>query len=103
MIIFQNATLRPPTRSGRALSFQEANPGMLVPLVAATACDVVLALHESPEGLTGSCVYKPDLFGIATIDRMLGDFQYVLERLLTQPEQPLSTIRRSLHEGTSAP
>jgi acyl-CoA synthetase (AMP-forming)/AMP-acid ligase II len=98
MIILQNATLRPPTRSGRTLRFEEANPSMLMPLVAATPFDVVLMLHEGPHGLTGCCVYKADLFEGATITRLLGDFQYVLDSLVRQPERSLSTIRLSLNE-----
>ena len=30
-------------------------------------------------GLVGTCVYKPHLFGARTIDRLLRDFQEVLE------------------------
>jgi non-ribosomal peptide synthetase component F len=98
MIILQNATLRPRARSGHALSFEEANPSMLVPLVMATTFDVVLMLNEGPHGLTGCCVYKAELFEGATITRMIEDFQSVLEGLARQPEQPLSAIRRSLNE-----
>ena len=102
MLILQNATLRPVTYSGRALSFQEANPSMLLPLVTATTFDVVLMLHEGAHGLTGSCAYKTDLFGVATIDRLLGDFQDVLERMVMQPEQPISTIRFSASARVSS-
>jgi len=98
MIVLQNAALRPATRSGRALSFEEAKPSMLLPLVTATTFDVVLMLHESAQGLAGSCVYKPDLFGATTINHLLGDFQGVLERMVMQPEQPMSTIRFALSE-----
>jgi hypothetical protein len=38
-----------------------------------------------------SCIYKTQLFDAATIDRLLEDFQYVLERLVAQPEQALAT------------
>src|SRR5262249_938291 len=51
MIIFQNATLRPAANSGHRLSFEEANPNMLVPLVTITSFDVILMLRESPHGL----------------------------------------------------
>jgi len=70
--------------------------------VTATTFDVVLMLHESAHGLTGSCVYKTELFGVATIDRLLGDFQDVLERMVMQPEQPISTIRISASARVSS-
>jgi hypothetical protein len=36
--------------------------------------------------------YKTALFDAATIKRLLEDFQRVLERLVTQPDQSLSTF-----------
>jgi len=71
---------------------------MLVPLVTMTSFDVIVMLRESAGGLVGTCVYKPHLFGAGTIDRLLGDFQEVLERMTTQPERPISEIRVSLNE-----
>ena len=66
---------------------------MLMPLVTITTFDVILMLRESSHGLVGTCVYKPHLFGARTIDRLLRDFQKVLEHMVTQPERPISTIR----------
>ena len=66
---------------------------MLLPLVTVTTFDVILMLHESAHGLVGSCVYKPHLFDATTIDRLLRDFQEVLEQMVTQPERPISAIR----------
>jgi hypothetical protein len=40
-----------------------------------------------------SAIYKGDLFDPQTIDRMLADFQYVLEQLIVQPAPSLSTFR----------
>jgi non-ribosomal peptide synthetase component F len=93
MVILQNAMLRPLQRSARTLSFLEVDPSMLEQPMAITTFDIILMLRERPEGLTGSCIYKIDLFDAATIDRLLGDFHYVLERLIAQLEQPLSTFR----------
>jgi acyl-CoA synthetase (AMP-forming)/AMP-acid ligase II len=98
MILLQNATLRPAASSGHKLSFEEANPNMLVPLVTITSFDVMLMLRESADGLAGTCVYKPHLFGVSTIDFLLRDFQEVLECMTTQPERPISAIRLSLNE-----
>jgi acyl-CoA synthetase (AMP-forming)/AMP-acid ligase II len=95
-INFQNATLRPMPGSDHALTFEGADPGMLIPTVTATTLDVTLILQESADGLIGTCVYKPHLFGAKTIDRLLRDFQEVLEHMVTQPERPISEIRVSL-------
>jgi hypothetical protein len=99
MIQLQSATLRPMASAGRTLTFEEANPSMLVPLVTATTFDVILMVHENAHGLTGSCVYKPHLFGAKAIDRLLRDFRSVLEQMVTQPERPISAIRVPLKEN----
>jgi non-ribosomal peptide synthetase component F len=102
MMILQNSALRPTANSGHKLSFEEANPNMLVPLVTITSFDVIFMLRETSRGLAGTCVYKPDRFQATTIDRLLRDFQEVLERMTTQPEQPISAIRVSLNEQRSS-
>jgi len=95
MILLQNAALRQTANSGHKLRFEEANPNMLVPLVTITSFDVIFMLRETSRGLAGTCAYKPHLFQARTIDRLLRDFQEVLERMTTQPEQPISSIRIS--------
>jgi non-ribosomal peptide synthetase component F len=101
MMIFQNSALRPTANSGHKLSFEEANPNMLVPLVTMTSFDVILMLRETPSGLAGTCVYKPHLFRTGKINRLLRDFEEVLKHMTTQPEQPISAIRVSLNEQIS--
>jgi len=98
MISLQNAALRPIASSAHKLAFEEANPNMLLPLVAITEFDVILMLREGSQGLVGCCVYKPHLFRANMIDRLLGDFRKVLELTLAQPERPISTIRNSLNQ-----
>ena len=78
MIWLQNAALRPIASSGQTLAFEEANPSMLLPLVTITKFDVILMLRETADGLTGCCVYKPHLFRVSTIDRLLRDFRRCL-------------------------
>jgi acyl-CoA synthetase (AMP-forming)/AMP-acid ligase II len=98
MVIFQNARLRPLQRSARTLSFQEADPSMRVQPLVLTTFDVILMLHERPEDLMVSCIYKTDLFDAAAITGILGDFRDVFERFIIQPEQPISAFR-TLGEG----
>ena len=103
MFLLHNASLRPTASSGHMLAFEEADPSALLPLLTTTTLDVTLMLRETPQGLVGTCVYKPYLFEPTTIDRLLGDFQAVLEQMLTQPEKPISAIRVSLNEDTPSP
>lgn len=103
MIVLQNATLRPMPSSRHALAFAEADPSALLPLVTATTSDVTLMLHEAADGLVGTCVYKPYLFGATAIDRLLRDFRQILEYIVTQPDRPISAIRISLRKQPSKP
>jgi non-ribosomal peptide synthetase component E (peptide arylation enzyme) len=103
MLLLRNAALRPTASTAHTLSFEEANPGTLLPIVTITTFDVILMLHEGTRGLAGTCVYKPHLFSAKVIDRLLQDFQEVLEQMVTQPERPISAIRVSLNEGQAKP
>jgi acyl-CoA synthetase (AMP-forming)/AMP-acid ligase II len=103
MILLHNAALRPEVSAGRALAFEEADPGMPMPLVTTTTYDVILVLRETAQGLVGSCIYKPHLFGVKSIDHLLADFETILERMVEEPERRISTIRISrISKGPSA-
>ena len=54
MIVTESPTLRPRASAGHALTFEEADPGMLKPLATATTFDIILMLHEDADGLAGS-------------------------------------------------
>jgi hypothetical protein len=99
MIWLQNAALRPIASSGQhGLVFEEAIADMLLPLVTITTFDVIIMLRESSQGLRGTCVYKPHRFGARTIDRLLRNFQRVLEQMVMEPERRISAIPVSLSE-----
>ena len=93
LVIWQNAMLRPLQFSPRMLSFLTMEQPVVAPNAALTTFDIILALRERSQGLTGTCFYKTDLFDAATISRMLDDFQDVLACLSAQPEQRLATFR----------
>jgi hypothetical protein len=99
MLILQNAMLRPLQHNARSLTFLETDLSLVMPPMVATTFDIIVLLRERPPGLTVSAIYKRDLFDPESIDRLLSDFQHVLERLIAQPEQSLSTFRFS----TSSP
>ncbi len=101
MFVLHNASLRPMLHGTNAIILEEANPTMSLPLVTATNFDFTLTLHEGTDGLVGSCVYKQNVFDGNTVDQLLGNFQSVLEQMVTYPERPLSAIRVSLTEELS--
>lgn len=103
MIVVQSPTLRPMASSGHALTFEEADPGMLKPLATATTFDVILMFRESTHGLVGCCVYKPHLFDAMIIDQLIQDLQAVLQQMITQPEHPISAICVSLNKESASP
>ena len=103
MFWLQNASLRPIAGAGHEFVFEEANPGMLLPLVTLTPFDIILMLRDSGRGLVGCCVYKPHLFRANTIDRLLRDFRQVLEVMLAHPDRPISTIRLSRNQRRRQP
>lgn len=93
MLVLHNAMLRPVQLSARTLSFEEADWYAKQPEVNATTFDIILVLRERPQGLSGLCLYQTSLFDPTTVEQMLEDFQEVLARLTSQPEQRLSTFR----------
>ena len=54
--------------------------------------DLTLSMIEAEDGLKGSMEYNTDLFEEATITRMLGHFQILLEGIVADPEQRLSNL-----------
>jgi amino acid adenylation domain-containing protein len=86
MFAMQNArqhTLELPALSLKVL---ETKP------LEASACELAVSVHESPQGLDGLCIYKTALFDASTITRMVEDYQQILEHLIVRPELRLSTL-----------
>ncbi|HZU03255.1 MAG TPA: amino acid adenylation domain-containing protein, partial [Ktedonobacteraceae bacterium] len=54
--------------------------------------DLHLTIEERAEGLLAHFEYSTDLFDEATIARMAGHWQMVLEGVVANPEQPLSAL-----------
>ncbi len=54
--------------------------------------DLTLLLEEEAEGLSGLLEYSTDLFDGATIQRLLGHFQTLLETVVANPDQRLSDV-----------
>jgi non-ribosomal peptide synthetase component F len=92
MLILQDAVRQLPQPSASSLRFLHTDPGIVELETMPTTFDIVFMLREGPQGLSGSCVYKPHLFDAATIQRLVDDFQQVLERISAVPEQPLAAF-----------
>ena len=83
MFVLQNASMRAVELPGLTLSPVEGD--------SETAhFDLTLVVVDADQGLTASFVYNTDLFEGATIARMLGHFQILLEAMVADPEQRLS-------------
>ncbi|MFI3156074.1 MAG: condensation domain-containing protein, partial [Methylococcaceae bacterium] len=54
--------------------------------------DLTLELSETPHGLVGRMEYATDLFEAATISRLIGHFQTLLEGIVARPEARLSDL-----------
>ena len=98
MILLQNSALRPMARTGRKLAIEEADPSMMLPLATIASFDIILMLHDGARGLTGTCIYRPNLCSPRVMNRMLQDFQQVLESMVKQPARQISAICASLNE-----
>ncbi|MGF1676917.1 MAG: condensation domain-containing protein, partial [Rivularia sp. (in: cyanobacteria)] len=54
--------------------------------------DLSLDMYETASGLTGIFEYNTDLFAVATIERIIGHFQILLQAIITNPEQKISKL-----------
>jgi hypothetical protein len=55
--------------------------------------DLTLAMVETSRGLTGTLQYAADLFDDVGIKKMLDHFRTLLENIVENPDQPLSSFR----------
>jgi len=85
MFILQNAPMEALELPGLTLSQLEVGTGV-------ATFDLTLAIGEGPDGLSGALEYNTDLFDAATIQRMVGHFQTLLEGIVADPDQPISTL-----------
>jgi len=83
--VLQNAPMPPVELPGLTLS-------PLAVHTKTTKFDLTVELAETPEGLYGTFEYNTDLFDAATITRMLGHFQTLLEGIVAEPEQRLADL-----------
>jgi len=85
MLILQNApggALELPGITLRSLSVDSRT----------AKCDLTFYLTEAEPGLYATLEYNTDLFDAATIKRMLGHFQVLLEGIVANPDQRLADL-----------
>ncbi|RMF31802.1 MAG: amino acid adenylation domain-containing protein, partial [Chloroflexi bacterium] len=85
MFVLQNAPAEPLELPGLTLTPVEVDRGT-------ATFDLTLSMTEGPEGLSGSLEYNTDLFDAATIRRMLGHFQTLLEAVVADPDRPIAQL-----------
>src|SRR5229473_724460 len=86
MLVLQNAPIGELRMGGLELTG--------VPQEGVTAkFDLTLSMGESEEGLRGVMEYATDLYERATIERMLGHWERVLEEMVGKPEGRISELK----------
>ncbi|MEM7353207.1 MAG: amino acid adenylation domain-containing protein, partial [Acidobacteriota bacterium] len=55
-------------------------------------CDLTLSLSELGGRISGTLDYNPDLFETTTVDRLLGHFEILLDKIVAQPERCLGEL-----------
>ncbi|WP_198162249.1 condensation domain-containing protein, partial [Methylosinus sp. R-45379] len=85
MFVFQNSPAMELDLPSLSVEFLPIESGM-------AKFDLTLDMSEGPDGLRGTLEYNTDLFDAATIQRMGGHFQTLLEGIVTAPEVRLSEL-----------
>jgi len=74
------------------LQVNEIAPKLLKTHTGTAQFDLILDLSETPQGWEGSLGYAAGLFEAATINRLIGHFQTLLEGIVARPEARLSEL-----------
>jgi amino acid adenylation domain-containing protein len=90
-------TLNLPWSEGRGVTKVELPDLQIAPQTGyvypgQTKYDLILVVREQDEGLRTVFDYNADLFDVATIDRMLGHMQNLLEGIVANPDCPISEL-----------
>src|SRR6185437_7503409 len=85
MFVLQNESLRTPELAGLKTKILPAHNGV-------AKFDIELSLEETDGALGGYLEYNTDLFEEATIERMLGHFQTLLEGVIANPTEKISAL-----------
>ncbi len=89
MLVLQSAPAKLPQVDGLVLN--QLTPRLKGPEPTATTLDLVLNLAEQDGGLTGSLMYRPDLFDHSTAEEIAHTLQELLREIAWHPEFRIST------------
>jgi non-ribosomal peptide synthetase component F/acyl carrier protein len=92
MFVLQNATM--PVLELKGLS---VSPRAMSNEVA--RFDLYLSMVETEQGLNATVRYNIDLFDVATITRMLKDFEAILRQVATNPDETVESLITTLVEA----
>ncbi|MBR8829322.1 MAG: amino acid adenylation domain-containing protein [Gomphosphaeria aponina SAG 52.96 = DSM 107014] len=85
MFTFQNASRQPRELPGLTMTPERVHSGT-------SKFDITLDLQENSEDIRGEFAYNTDLFEAATIARMVGHFQTLLENIVAEPAERISDL-----------
>src|SRR5689334_13892974 len=86
MFHLQNAVTESLSLSGLSMSQLEVE-------TQTAKFDLSLSMAESNEGLVGTFNYNVDLFDAASIERMVGQFEHLLEAAVANPDEQVSRLQ----------
>ncbi|MBL1200096.1 MAG: amino acid adenylation domain-containing protein [Nostoc sp. GBBB01] len=86
MFVLQNVQISNPTLSDVSVFYEEGYNGT-------SKFDLTLFMEDFEQGLLATCEYNTDLFNADTITRMLGNFQTLLESIISDSEQCISNLQ----------
>jgi len=76
----------------KSVAFSDLQPTLWDVESGGARFDLTLAIEEGEEGLIGTLEYNIDLFEAATITRMLGHWQSLLEAIVAAPDQRITLL-----------
>jgi hypothetical protein len=95
LFIFQSEP-RPVTLPNLTLSGVDDFQNSATPEVALTEFDVVISVKERAGGLTGFLVYKIFAIDEMVIGRFIRNFERLLERIVSDPNQSVFALRSAI-------
>ena len=95
VFVLQNTPMPPLELAGLTLSLMDIDRR-------AVQFDMVLAIEDTPLGLSGSLSYNTDLFNSSTITRLMKQFQELLEAVANNVEVRIADVRLLKDEQSGA-
>jgi amino acid adenylation domain-containing protein len=92
LFVMQNIPVKQLELSGLTVRRERVDHGSI-------KFDLSLFMAETDRGLSGSWVYRTDLYEAATIARLAGQFERLLERIASQPDTRLSNLMKTLADA----